>query len=437
MRLLPRSLLWRTFGLLALLVVATVAAWIQIFRSYEAEPRARQVAQNLVSIVNLTRTALVTAESAKRRDLLQELSEREGIQVYPAEPEEKLVAPPTTRNIPRILAIVREQLGPQTRFAMEREGVRGFWISFRIEEDEYWVRVPAERLERRQALQWLGWGMVALALALLAAWFIVRRITRPMRLLAAAAADIGQGRRTDPVPETGAAELQTLSRSFNQMARDLQRLDEDRALILAGVSHDLRTPLARLRLGVEMSGGDASLRDGMGADIDEMDRIISQFLDFARPDGGEAPQLLRLSQLANEVLEHQRRLGHVIKAGISETPEQPLRPLALRRALLNLLDNALRYGGGEVSLRVSADGGSAVAEVSDNGPGVPEAELERLKQPFVRLETARSGKGGSGLGLAIVDRVTRAHGGEFALSNQPPPATGLVAAIRVPTRIPG
>src|SRR5262252_777013 len=197
---------------------------------------------------------------------------------------------------------VREQLGPQTRFAGQREGRNGFWVSFRIDTDEYWIRVPRERIERQIALQWAGWGTLALVLSLIAAYFIVSRVSRPLKVLSQAATLIGHGKKPEPVAETGPQEIRTLSRAFNDMSRDLARLDADRALILAGVSHDLRTPLARLRLGIEMSAGDAGLAQGMTADIDEMDRIINQFLDFARTDGGEKPQGVRLDELAAEVV---------------------------------------------------------------------------------------------------------------------------------------
>ncbi|MBI2959095.1 MAG: HAMP domain-containing protein [Betaproteobacteria bacterium] len=430
MRLRPRSLLWRTFLLLAALVVLTTAAWFEIFRAYEIEPRARQVAQNMVSVVNLTRAALVTAQPEKRRELLQELAQREAIQVYPSEDGESIVALSDRPLLRLVSERVREELGQETRFASSREGLRGFWVTFRIDDDEYWVRVPRERLERPIAIQWLGWGTLALALSLLAAYFIVTRINRPLRALALAAAQIGKGRRPAPLPESGPDEIRTLSRAFNQMSSGLARLDEDRALILAGVSHDLRTPLARLRLGLEMSGGDEQMRQGMNADIEEMDRIIEQFLDFARADGGEAPELAQLSSLAAASADHHMKLGHALAADCNPTPPIPLKPKAMHRAISNLIDNALRYGGGEVKLTTREERGNSVLEVHDRGPGIPEGEAERLKQPFTRLEASRSGHSGSGLGLAIVDRIVRAHGGRFDLLARS--GGGLTARIVLP-----
>ena len=430
LKLWPRSLLWRTFLLLAALVVATTVGWFQIFRAYEVEPRARQVSQNLISIVNLTRTALVNSQPELRRELLSDLAEREGIQIYPSEPDERLEPPVDDAVQNLVRELVRRQLGEGTRFASAREGKPGLWLSFDIADDEYWLRIPRGRLERQIALRWLGWGALALALSLLAAYFTVSRLNLPLRALATAAAAIGKGKTPEPLSESGPEEIRTLSHAFNEMSRDLARLDADRALILAGVSHDLRTPLSRLRLGLEMSGAEPQLKDGMTADIEEMDRIINQFLDFARTDGGETPQHADLAGIAAEVAEHYRRHGRSVATDFAGVPELPLQTMAMRRVVLNLVDNALRYGEKDVGIAVRPDGTNVVLEVADRGPGIPVSEVERLKRPFTRLEAARSDKGGAGLGLAIVERVVRAHRGSLELL--PRPGGGLLAQIRLP-----
>jgi two-component system osmolarity sensor histidine kinase EnvZ len=429
LRLWPRSLLWRTFLLLAALVVATTVGWFEIFRAYEIEPRARQISQNLVSIVNLTRMALVNSQPELRRELLSDLVEREGIQVYTAEPGENIVA--SERPLLRLVdELIRRQLGDETRFAVERDGKTGLWVSFFIDDDEYWVRVPRERIERQIALRWLGWGALALALSLLAAYVLVSRLNRPLRELAQAAGAIGKGKTPEPISESGPEEIRTLSHAFNEMWKDLARLDADRALILAGVSHDLRTPLSRLRLGLEMSGAEAQLRDGMTADIEEMDRIVNQFLDFARTDGGETPQRADLAAIAADVAEHFHRHGRSVATDLANVPEMPLQRMAMRRVVLNLVDNALRYGEKEIGIAVRAEGRALVLEVADRGPGIPASEVERLKRPFTRLEPARSDRGGAGLGLAIVERVVRSHRGTLQLL--PRPGGGLIVEIRLP-----
>ena len=429
---MPRGLLWRAFLLIAVVIVLAIGAWVQIFRAYDVEPRTRQVAQMVVSVVNLTRTALVTAQPERRRDLLIDLADQEGIRIYPAEPTDEIEPPPPDHAMLQLLAQeIRRDLGQETRIARTLNGERGFWVSFYIGEDEYWIMLPRERVERQLALQWLGWGALVLVLALLAAYFIVFRLREPVAALTRAAREIGRGRIPAPLDDNaGPEELRTVSRAFNQMARDLARLEEDRALILAGVSHDLRTPLARLRLGLEMSGVDEDSLQAMSADIEEMDRIIGQFLDFARASGGEENAATDVAALAEDLVRHYRHTGHTLDAQIDDTGELALKPMALRRAISNLLDNAFRYGNGEVALHVHSTPKDVTIEVLDRGPGIPPEEAERMKQPFTRLESARSGKGGSGLGLAIVDRIARMHGGRFELL--PREGGGLVARLVLP-----
>ena len=430
-RYFPRTLLWRTFALMAALIVLAVAAWFQIVLFAEREPRARQTAELVTSVVNLTRAALVTAQPDLRRELLEVLQDSEGIRIYPAEPGDMVVDLPLERPGTRLAAEqIRRRLGADTRLATEVDGLAGFWVSFRIAGDEYWVMLPRERIERQAALRWLGWGAFVLVAALAGAWLIVFRLRRPLRALVGAAADVGRGRVPAPLEESGPQEIQTVSRAFNQMTRDLARLEDDRALILAGVSHDLRTPLARLRLGLEMADADAQLKGGMAADIDEMDRIIGQFLDVARAAGGESAAPTDLAALARELAARYREAGHALTEEIVAVPEVTVRPMAVRRLVTNLVDNAFRHGEKDVLLRVARAGRAVAVEVLDRGPGIPADEVERLKQPFTRLETARSGKGGSGLGLAIVERIARMHGG--ALDLLPREGGGLVARVTFP-----
>jgi two-component system, OmpR family, osmolarity sensor histidine kinase EnvZ len=215
-----------------------------------------------------------------------------------------------------------------------------------------------------------------------------------------------------------------VSRAFNRMAGDLAAMERERAMVLAGISHDLRTPLSRLRLALEMSGADPGAAEGMGEDMEEIDKVIAQFLAFAKGEDepqaqGDLDQLL--AEIADGYAKRERQVSFR-RSGLA-----PLRfaPLAIRRAVSNLVDNALRYAGGEVEIAARREGDRVVLEVLDRGPGVPAGEVERLKRPFTRLDEARSGPGGAGLGLAIVERIARAHGGSLELS---PRAGGGLAA---------
>ena len=315
-----------------------------------------------------------------------------------------------------------------------RNGIRGAWVSFRIDGDDYWVFMPRSRLERADPLRWAGWGALVLALALLGAYLIVARINRPLRELTGAAAEIGRGRTPPPVAETGPSEIRTLAHAFNRMAADLKRLDEERALLLAGVSHDLRTPLSRIRLGLEMldGKGDAALSAGLVQDVEDIDAAISQFLDFARLAEGEAavPEG-DLNAIVREVCEGYARAGKFVSTRLETLPPLALRPFAVQRLIANLVDNALRHGGPAVEVLSWPDGGRAVIEVLDRGPGIPPGDSERMLQPFTRLDRARS-TSGTGLGLAIVDRIARLHGGSVQLL--PREGGGTRARVELPLK---
>jgi two-component system osmolarity sensor histidine kinase EnvZ len=238
------------------------------------------------------------------------------------------------------------------------------------------------------------------------------------------------------LPESGPEELETLSRAFNAMSADLARLDEDRTLILAGISHDLRTPLTRLRMEIEMTGADEATRDAMVADVEEMDRTIGQFLDFART-GAENAETLAATDLAvllTELAEQYRRRGFAVSPAPSfpADPRLHVHATTLRRAVANLVDNALRHAGSAqpIELALERIAGAIRIEVRDRGPGIPAEHADRLKLPFTRLEAARSNAVGAGLGLAIVERIARAHGGSLDLL--PRDGGGLVARITIP-----
>lgn len=433
-RLWPRSLLGRSVLLIAILLVVANLAWVQIFRYSERAPRARQQAQQIASVINLTRWALIASDPARRFELLSELSQTEGIQIYADSPQ--AIEPlPNRPFVQEVANELRRQLGPQTRITLTRGGVRGVWVSFRIDEDAYWVYMPRSRLERNEPLRWLGWGALVLTLALGGAYFIVSLINRPLQELTRAARQMGRGATPQPVSERGPSETGTLAQAFNNMAADLKRMDDERALLLAGVSHDLRTPLARIRLGLEMMGSesDAELKAGLVQDIEDIDAAIGQFLDFARlRDTEEVVPDTDLDSLIENVVSRYTRGGKPVHAVPGHTPRIALRPRALQRLLANLIDNALKHGGGQpVDVHAGRYNEQVFIEVLDRGPGIPQEAAERMLQPFTRLDTARSGSG-TGLGLAIVDRVARMHGGTVKLLARE--GGGLRARVELPAQ---
>lgn len=432
---MPRTLLARTFLLLAVLVLLTTAAWLSLFRYMDAEPRARETAQLAASAVNLIRASLFAAAPERRFGLFAEFSSREGIRLLPAEPEDQIEAMPDSRFFTLLQRELNRRLGDHTRIAASVDGVPGFWVSFRLDDaddEEYWLVLPRERAARGFARHWLTWGLLAVALALAAAWFIASRISKPLKAMARSAETVGRGQTPDPLPEDGADELKRLAAAFNTMAADLQRNERERSEVLAGISHDLRTPLTRLRLEAELSVSDEGARQAIVSDIEQMESVISQFMDYARAESGEPPSPTDLPALLTNIAARQIAVGRQVVADLQGLDEVLLRPKAIARAVTNLLDNAAKYAGGEISLRLSATLDEMCIEVGDHGPGVPESEVDRLKRPFTRLEAARSNATGTGLGLAIVERIARLHEGRLEL--QPNPGGGLLARLSLPIK---
>lgn len=435
--LLPRSLLARTFLLLAGLLTASVLAWSGIYSWLEQGPRAQQAAQIVISVINLTRASLVSADPQRRLELLTELSMREGLRIYP---DGDIPDFQPVKGDGTLLAIeqeLRKRLDPRTRIVVSKGLQSGLFVSFSIADeegvDDYWLMLPRNRIERPLALEVIGWGTAALLLALGGAYLIVQRVTRPLAAMKRAARAIGRGERPAPLAECGAEELAEVAHAFNQMADDIARNEDERALILAGISHDLRTPLTRLRLDMEMAGLDPETVRDMSADIDDMDKIIGQFLDFARVTTGEEPIDGDLASLVLEAAQAYARHDKAVSIGhIDPLPAMRFRPLAIRRCLNNLIDNALRHAGDDqpIELNCSLDGNEVRIDVSDRGPGIPPEQVERLKRPFTRLDNARTGQSGAGLGLAIVERTMRAHGGRFDLL--PREGGGLIARLTLP-----
>jgi len=419
------SLLARSFALIGSLLVVSILASFQLYRLTEREPRARELAQQTVSVVNLTRAALINSDPARRPELLLELNEREGLRLYPAVEGERLEPLPDAPLLDRVVERVRAALGARTRFAYARDDVEGFWVSFFIDSDEFWAMLPRERLEPEFGAAWIGWAALVIALALIGAWLVASGISRSLDALTRAAQRVGRGQTPEQLSEKGPAELRTVASAFNRMAGDLAALERERATVLAGISHDLRTPLARLRLALEMLEGDAAVREGIATDVEEIDSVIGQFLDYAR-GADEARVETDIDALLGELVEgYQRRaLDVTLRAAAGR---QSIAPTAVRRAVTNLVNNALRHGGAPIEVQAMREGEGIAVEVLDRGPGIPASQIERLKQPFTRLNEARGAEGGAGLGLAIVDRIARAHGG--SLDFRPREGGGLVARL--------
>ncbi len=420
------SLLARTVVLIGMLLGLSLIAWLGLFALYEREPRAEQQAARVAAIVNLTRAALLAAQPDRRQALLQDLSHKQGIRIIPMAPEDALLPAPGSPYLRLVQNEIRLRLGSDTLMTADEADDEALWVSFSIGPDDYWLVLPRSAAHVGLPWQWLGWGTLTLLLSFAGGWIVVARINRPLKHAAQAALHIGQGHFDERLDESGADEIATLGISFNRMARALATLEHNRALMLAGISHDLRTPLARLQLAVEMAVADETERSLMIQDIDAISAMTRQFMDFVRPDDAAASIDIDLDALIATLVAEYRNRG--IEIGVQgQAGCARLNGIALQRALTNLIENALRYGSPPFSLILARAPGKVSFSVMDCGPGLAPGQLEQVKQPFYRVDAARTGATGVGLGLAIVERIATRGGGELRLENRP--GGGLAAML--------
>ena len=434
------SLFWRTFFLLAVLLLFSIIAWLQTLRMFELEPRAVQLAQQIASLVNLSRAALVHADSIARVSLIKTMTEQEGVRILPREPDDRFELFGHDELATRMSRELQVRLGPDTVLASRVNGTDGLWVGFTIDGDGYWMLTERSRLNPPAGTAWIIWLFVAAALSLAGAAALAGLINRPLKDLSIAAARVRKGDFAGSVLGESAAgqEIREVNMEFNRMARTLAQIEQDRAIMLAGISHDLRTPLARLRLEAELSVADAQARDLMAADIGQIDAIINKFMDYARPDQ-VALQPVRLADIV------QRQRNRILERGseirIQLDVPQDLTVLAdaveLDRIFSNLLENAARYGRSkdsgvaEIDVRAKAQDGWALLDVRDRGPGVEPTQLAHLTKAFFRGDAARTSATGAGLGLAIVEKNVQRMGGALQLVNRP--LGGL--AVRIQLRL--
>jgi two-component system, OmpR family, osmolarity sensor histidine kinase EnvZ len=487
------SLFWRTFLSLVLLLTACILAWVQTFRTLEFEPQALQSARQVASLVNLTRAALQHADAIARVSLVKTLVDEERLRIAPREPSDSYSGYGTDAFSRRVAEELTLHLGPGTLVAREVNGFAGLWVGFQMDQDSYWLLLDPRRVATIQGRTWLIWLGIASLFSLSGAAVLARFINRPLDALSEAAAQVGTGAwqagRLDGDAST--PEIRAVYQEFNRMARQLARAEEDRQLMLAGISHDLRTPLARLRLEAEMSVPDPQAQSDMVADLAQVNTIIDKFLDYAR-SGPSRLEPVDVGECLQAAMASQRALGpgqatdpdthtsatdpsltvtlewphtgppvaarrqpappaiphnaHAVSSGstaIQALADPPAGhcmamadPVDLLRVFNNLLENTRRYGrvppaAAQAHIRVRCEGEWVQVEFSDRGPGVDAHTLSRLAQPFFRGDAARSQASGAGLGLAVVRKMLERMGGQLTLSSAGVPGEGLTARVQL------
>jgi two-component system, OmpR family, osmolarity sensor histidine kinase EnvZ len=419
--LLPRSAFGRTAVIAGLIIGLSQALSLWFFARNAYLPGIREYAE----LTHLYAGASIGSEADA--EMSRRISEATGIAItegrLPPEDEASFISRPV---VDRFRLEVEELLGEPVIVRMQENKAPVLWVTAQSFDDQ-WIRVPMKFFRHYDRYLLIGWGITVPLLALLAGLFIARGLTDPLRKLARVAGIVGRG---EPVPlldeEAGPLELDAVNTAFNRMAADMLHAQRDRALLLAGISHDLRTPLTRIRLSAEFMQ-DEELRSGIVADIEDMDAILEQFIAFIRDGSDEVPEFESINVLIEEVRNRHANLD--VRTTLHDVPRLMLKRLTFRRLLSNLINNAVKYGAEPVLISTSVGKGEVILTVRDHGKGVNEDDIPMLLQPFSRGEKART-LSGSGLGLAIVKRIVDMHHGAMTLSNHAD--GGLVVEIRLP-----
>ncbi|MDW8444699.1 MAG: ATP-binding protein [Acetobacteraceae bacterium] len=440
LRLWPRSIAGRTFLVLLLGLFAAQVIGLTIHALDRVElQRSAAARESMLRLTGLWRAA-VMAPPAARGELVRQADLPEGFTVtFSAEPATVGVAIGGRGERAERIAPWLGRLGgpphlrPREVILSELPG-GGFAASLRLP-DQSWMNVTARP---PRPVPWSSPTFLA-ALALMTgavaalSFWAVRRLTAPIRDLAAAAERLGRDVNAPPLATEGPREVAQAAAAFNTMAERIRRFVADRTTMLAALGHDLRTPITRLRLRAEFVE-DEALREKILADLAEMEAMVSATLAFAREEAAkETAAAIDLAALLRTVADEANDLAGAEVVTVAAPPALPasVRPVSLKRAVANLVQNAVAYAGSCAIRLLPPEAGAVTIIIEDEGPGIPEGEIERLMQPFQRGEPSRSREtGGAGLGLAIARSVARAHGGELVLENRSP--RGLRATLTLP-----
>ncbi len=429
-KVLPRSLLGRSLLMILLPLVLLLAVALQIFYGSHLDVVSRRLSGGLVGEIAYTLEMLRRyPDAADRAWILGQVNSQLDLKMR-IEPGAVLPHVPTTNILgpmdDDLASSLRERIGlPFIADWLSDSG--NVLISVQLPEGVLHVSAPRKRLYAGTIYIFVLWivGMAGVLFGIAA--LFMRNQVRAIRRLARAAEAFGMGRDIGPIKPEGATEVRQAAAAFNRMQERVRRFLAQRTEMLAGVSHDLRTPLTRLRLALAMLPAREELRQDvaeMTADVEEMERMIGGYLAFARGEGAEQAEPVNLSAVLEEVAAGARRSGAEVAVAAPDALTLSLRADAVRRAITNLVDNARRHAH-RVALAAMPQGRMVFVTVDDDGPGSPPERRESVFRPF-ESDT----HGGTGLGLTIARDIVRAHGGEIVLEDSP--LGGLRARIRLP-----
>lgn len=409
MRLLPRSSFARVALVVALAIVVSLLLSYIFFAYNLYGPSLREYAR-----LTVVQAKYLEANKESEAKFQQQLSEATGITVVSAKdvPEHNHV-PVVASLVEYYRGLVQDALGEPVTVRFVYQATPTVWInapSF----NGGWLKVPLHFFRHHDRYLVFTWGVAIPLLAIFSSILLGRQLSRPLKRLEQLARRIGRGDYA-PVLDVrgGPAEFRAVNRAFNHMAGDMLQAQKDRALLLAGVSHDLRTPLTRIRLSAEFLD-DKEMSEGIIGDIEDMDAILEQFISFIRDGSDESAEYISLNDVVVRVAEQFNNSG--IELDLQDTPKLMLKVVAIKRMVGNLLSNAMRYGEPPIIIRLRYSHNRVVLTVFDHGVGVEEGNMLQLLHPFSRGDQSRTTKG-SGLGLAIVKRIVDMHHGQMVISN--------------------
>ena len=431
----PRSIFWRVlFILICTLLLSQIFAML-LLNITQRQMIAGYVLQQTVEVLADLEEQMETLPPQQQEAFLSHWNQPFRLQLRPLNDPLVPIATnqPTQQLELSIINRLEHMLGGNIEARIRYIPHYQLWLKISMLDRSYWLVIP---LGRYQHYSYSALGYLAAAfivLAIFAAGLFAWRINLPLRRLSRAVQKLGRGVSPDPLPIQGPYEVQMLAQTFNQMLYDLTLTERERSTMLAGLSHDLRTPITRLRLCVEMMQ-DESLRGGMIQDLDDMERIIQQFIDYVRSESEEAETSISLNKIILSVCDRYERNNIKVLTNLADNlPLQTLKPLATARILSNLLDNAICYAKPPFFISTKKDNNEVVLRVRDCGSGIPENLKDEIIKPFFRLDPARRANGGSGLGLSIVERITKQHQATLHLYNHP--QGGLIVEIRYPIKV--
>ncbi len=422
-RLFPDSLALRTVLLVVAVIAVAEITTFSLILEYRGSDHRSRTARYIAGQVRLLQTLLPGLDAEARQGLeMAEPDEQwlqlrtDGVQVPPRAPEFGFA-----RELGKDL---RHVLGEPISLRQERDPRGGLWIGFDAGGERWWLILPAPRFKPQKLPHDLWWSLaIALTVLVAIAGVFVSGIVRPLRRLGEAVSATGEGSARGVTP-SGPREVRRLAERHNTMLAQLARAEDERREMLAGLTHDLRAPLARLRVRLALLESDAE-RSGLERDAEDMERIVDQCLSFLRSEGGRSGEVEVLSladAVSNEVARH-RELGRPIEMSVSEPAAACRVAIArgdLQRLLDNLIDNALQYGAPPVEVVLDAGLPDQVTlSVRDHGTGISAGDRERALEAFAQIDPARATRGSCGLGLAIVRRIVEGCGGELSLHDAP------------------